>query len=212
MPLGVEGGPSLWAPFWLKANWCISGFLLHPWPCSRMWPADLGPYTSLAECRRFFGVDDGLWAAWVASAGDPQDDYRVMAPIPPAAMAAVSEAALLPNGDPLTVTQAAQLGLVYRLARRVWRVKNWLDLIHWVDPGPWNPTGGVMPPTTSTPGSGSTSPPVGERKMKYASVLDQADETEFVIAPETQRQVCLETYIRKVGGLPRSRRRNSCQR
>ena len=102
MPLGVEGGPSLWAPFWLKANWCISGFLLHPWPCSRMWPADLGPYTSLAECRRFFGVDDGLWAAWVASAGDPQDDYRVMAPIPPAAMAAVSEAALLPNGDPLT--------------------------------------------------------------------------------------------------------------
>ena len=116
--------------------------------------------------------------------------------------AATTEAALMPNGESLTVTQAAQLGLVYRLARRKWHSANGLDINHWIDPDPWNPSAGNASSSSMAPPAAPSNPTVGERKMKFASVLDQADETEFQIAPESQRQAWLEVFIRKVGGLP----------
>lgn len=41
-----------------------------------------------------------------------------------------------------------------------------------------------------------------ERKMKYVHILDQADESEFQVASEIQKQAWLEVYVERTGGLP----------
>ena len=54
-----------------------------------------------------------------------------------------------------------------------------------------------------------------ERKMKFSSILDQGDESEFVISTEEQKQRWLENFVRQTGGLPWNRRnlqQNRCLR
>ena len=96
--------------------------------------------------------------------------------------------------------QAAQLGLVYRLARRRIHVDAGLDLQLWVDPDPWKDQAGEVPTTPNVPKAVTMGVP--ERKMKYSAVLDQGDESEFTIPSETQKQAWLEGYINLTGGLP----------
>lgn len=51
----------------------------------------------------------------------------------------------------------------------------------------------------------TTSDPItstGERKLKFSQVLDQSDDGEFIVSSETQKQVRLQRYIEKTGGLP----------
>ena len=145
-------------------------------------------------------MEDAVWTAFVQSAGDPGDDYRLLGALPPSAMAAAVEGATLPNGEQLTVIQAAQLGLVYRLARRRIHVDAGLDLQLWVDPDPWKDQAGEVPTTPNVPKAVTMGVP--ERKMKYSAVLDQGDESEFTIPSETQKQAWLEGYINLTGGLP----------
>jgi hypothetical protein len=164
------------------------------------WPNDLAGFGSLAACRGYFGVPDDLWAAFVQVVGDPKEDSRLLAALPSTVVQAAIEATVMDNGDPVSLVQAAQLGLVYRLAKRKQHVDSGLDLNLWTDPDPWATN------STSTP-----TPPVGdtldqtkgtERKMKFASILDQADDSEFVVANESQKQVWLQTFVNLTGDLP----------
>ena len=41
-----------------------------------------------------------------------------------------------------------------------------------------------------------------ERKMKFSAVLDQGDESEFIISSEEQKQRWLENFVKQTGGLP----------
>ena len=165
------------------------------------WPTDLAAFSSLRAARAYYGVEDTIWGAFTQAAGDPGDDYRILAALPPSAVAATIENATMEDGSSLTVVQAAKLGLVYRLARRKLHVDQGLDIQHWQDPDPW-----ADPPTMGIP-----NPPMdfkevtkgaGERKMKFSAILDQGDESEFVISTEDQKQRWLENYIRQTGGLP----------
>eukprot|EP00435_Cladocopium_sp_Y103_P013191 s2919_g3.t1 len=165
-----------------------------------VWPTDLSPYSSLAACRQFFGVSAELWNSFIQAAGDPGDDFRLLAAIPSNAIAATVEATVLPDGQSITVVQAAQLGLVYRLAKRKLHADMGLDLALWQDPDPWHqapsqPVGtSVMSSTEVTKGS--------ERKLKLSAILDQGAETEFVVASETQMQVWLQVFAGVTGDLP----------
>ena len=163
-----------------------------------LWPLDLQAFSSLRACRAFFQVSDEVWQSFVQAAGDPGDDYRLLAAIPPRIMAATTEQAQLPSGDGLSVIQATQLGLVYRLARRKQHHDAGLDLALWEDPDPWQ-TPTVSPPTIGPTTTGTTS---SERRMKFTAVLDQGDESEFVVATEAQKQMWLMRFVDQTGGLP----------
>ena len=191
-----------WVPFWLKCPGKHPPIVLfwHSWVASRMaWPVELAPFSSLRACRAFYGVEDPVWDAFIRAAGDPGDDYRLLAALPPAALAATTEAATMVSGEHLTVVQAAQVGLVYRLARRKLHVEAGLDIRLWVDPDPWADAPTATPPIMEPT---DTSKALVERKMKFSAVLDQGDESEFVISSEEQKQRWLENFVRQTGGLP----------
>ena len=162
------------------------------------WPADLSGFGQLSACRAHFAVPDAVWNAFVTTAGDPGEDIRLLAALPPAVMARSAETATLASGDGLTAIQAAQLGCVYRLARRKVHVDSGLPLEQWVDPDPWNAA--PLTPTPVTPVAAASTTP--ERKMKYTTVLDQGDESEFQVLPESQKAMWLMDYVNKTGGMP----------
>eukprot|EP00435_Cladocopium_sp_Y103_P075273 s22_g55.t1 len=163
------------------------------------WPTDLSAYGSLAACQRHYGVTQELWSSFIQAAGDPGDDYRLLAALPANAVAATIEATVLPSGQSISVVQAAQLGLVYRLAKRKLHVDSGLDLAHWKDPDPWQP---AQASTPVAPVGDTLEQAKGERKLKLSAVLNQGDETEFTVAPETQKQVWLQIYANAIGDLP----------
>eukprot|EP00435_Cladocopium_sp_Y103_P001861 s2500_g1.t1 len=162
------------------------------------WPSDLSTFGSLRSCCAHFGVSPELWRAFTRAAGDPGDDFRLLAALPPTAVAASAESTTLDNGDQVTMIQAVQLGLVYRLARRKLHSESGLDMGLWKDPDPWNQNvEETQVPTTTTPVETTK-----DRKVKFSAVLDQGDETEFAVASESQKQAWLQVYANLTGDVP----------
>ena len=77
--------------------------------------------TRLTDLRAFYRVAPEVWAAVVSTLGDPVEDLRPFAAVPPAALAMACETADI-QGAAMTAIQASQVGLVYRLARRICHV------------------------------------------------------------------------------------------
>ena len=161
-----------------------------------MWPA--ASLTSLDAIRNFYNVTPEVWQAFVDSAGDPADDLKSMASLPPALLATCVTAARLPSGSPLTTVQASQVGLVFRAARRNLFVQSGGDPKQWIDPNPWETTSSTSPPTSPT----ATSSHTMERKMKFVNVLDQSDESEFNIIDDRIHAKLMGTFVTLTGGLP----------
>ena len=175
---------------------CAAG--LFEWALRMAWPVNLQAFGSLLACRQHWGVEDAVWESFTKAIGDPGDNAQLLASLPPSTFAQAVEATELTDGSKLSVIQATQLGLVYRLARRKLHLDNGLDLNLWVDPDPWQETKPSFPPTP--PATAGAAQP--DRKMKFSAVLDQSDETEFAVASEQQKQLWLQTYIQATGGLP----------
>ena len=75
------------------------------------------------------------------SAGDPADDLKAMASLPPALLATCVTAARLPSGSqPLPQSKPARWGWVFRAARRNLFLQAGGDPIQWMDPNPWETT------------------------------------------------------------------------
>ncbi|CAJ1436241.1 unnamed protein product [Effrenium voratum] len=152
--------------------------------------------TRLSDLRAFYRVAPEVWAAVVSTLGDPAEDLRPFAAVPPAALAMACETADV-QGAAMTAIQASQVGLTYRLARRICHVRAGGSWGLWEDPNPWEsaltPTG----TSSGTPGTTRLEP-----KMKMTHVLDQADETEFMVEPEETRAKWVTQYVSLTGGLP----------
>ena len=154
---------------------------------------------TLDAIHQFYSMDPTVWAAFTSRAGDPGNDLRLLASLPPPAVAAACEVASLPDGRPLTAIQAAHVGLVYRLCRRVLHLREGGNWETWEDVDPWQSV--PTTPTRETRSTGS-SPGTSERKMKLSSILDQSDDTEFQVLPENMRARWLQQYIDTMGGPP----------
>lgn len=158
-----------------------------------MWPEP--SVVSLRELREFYGIPDPLWGAFIETIGDPGEDMRVLAVIPPSVFRASATATAL-GGRRLTVVEGSQLGLLYRACRRNVHLKAGGTVENWVDLDPWNTTKPVEEKKEET----TTTSPM--RKLKFGSILDQQDEGEFVCETEEQRGVWYSNYVKKVGGMP----------
>ena len=155
---------------------------------------------SLQDVRDFYQLDDAVWRAFVAQAGDPGTDQRLLASLPPSAIAAACEVASLDDGTPLTAIQAAHVGLVYRLCRRLLHLREGGNWDTWEDADPWQAQPPTSSPTRATSPTSMGSTP--ERKLKISTVIDQGDDSEFQVLPETMRAAWYQKFLDVMGGPP----------
>ena len=182
-------------PFWLKCH--LQSFSFVVARCN-MWP---GIHVhDVAGIIAHFGVADAVWQAFCGAVGDPGQDVRPLANMPPFLVAQSITAVRLETGRRLTALEAIQLGMIYRACHRRVHLSKGLSLEVWEDPDPWTTS---STSTTTTAGLGSpTSLTNSGRKLKFAQVIDQSDESEFLVEMETNKAKYYSKYLEKVGGLP----------
>ena len=147
-------------------------------------------------------MDPAVWNAFTARVGDPGNDLRLLASLPPSAVAAACEVATFPDTTPLSAIQAAHVGLVYRLTKRILYQKDGGNWDQWEDVDPWQaPSPGMnsMPASTTTVSSSSGTV---ERKLKLSTVVDQADDSEFTIVSDQLKAKWYQRYLDVMGGPP----------
>ena len=190
-------------PFWLKPpglpNLWICKF---PWPWFAMWPP--AGTLDVSGVLQFYSVPGNLWAAFCSARGDPGEDLRLVASVPPVVVAQILLAATLPGGRRFTPMEATQVGMVYRACHRLVYHQAGGQEGGWIDPDPWamstaSPGSMLVGGAPSSTGGALHSP---ERKMKLSQVADQGDESEFIVEAETNKGRYYATYMAKVGGLP----------
>ena len=86
--------------------------LFPPW-------GDLPTFTTVTQALAFFNVEDEPWQAFMNQVGNVREDLRLLAALSRPAVLAGTSVAVLSDGSPLSPLQATQVGLVWRLARRV---------------------------------------------------------------------------------------------
>ena len=173
-------------------TWC----LILPW--GTMWPPST--VTDIDGVLGFYSVPPPLWVAFCAAAGDPGQDLRLLASLPPYVVEQSLLAARLTSGRRLTPMEATHVGMVYRASHRLVYLAAGGQEGGWLDPDPWSSSGAMGPTSLGAPvGQGGmlTSP---ERKMKLSQVADQGDESEFLVEAEANKGRYYSTYMAKVGG------------
>ena len=160
---------------------------------------------SLVELRDHFGVPVDLWQAFITEAGNPQEDIRLLAALPGTLVAAALSQAVLPGDVRLSAIQAAQVGLVWKLARRLMFVKGGGQWDEWTEEDPWSstptsPSKASMKKESSSPGE--TTKESKERTLKFTQVLDQGDDGEFEVLNEEDKMVLLQRYVNSTGAMP----------
>eukprot|EP00435_Cladocopium_sp_Y103_P072956 s218_g41.t2 len=148
--------------------------------------------------RDHYGLPDNLWQAFTAVAGDPGEDLRLLAVLPPTVVSAALERSQLEDGSYLSAVQASHVGLVYNLARRIQHTKGGGDWDSWKESSPFGTTSNAVELSVPKATDGQTP----ERKLKLSQVLDQADDGEFVVQTEAARAEWYQQYVSVVGGWP----------
>ena len=96
--------------------------------------------TAISDLRQHYGLPGPLWQSFVNVAGNPGEDLRLLAVLPPHVVSAALERAQLEDGSFLTAVQASHVGLVYSLAKRIQHTRGGGDWESWK-----SPSGGEQP-------------------------------------------------------------------
>ena len=170
---------------------------------------------TLQQIREFTTLPGASLAAIVVGTGPLQDSPRNLAILPQAIWRDAVAAARLGEGEearPLPPVEAAQAGLLWRIARKVCFLAGGGDAASFVDidpfavqeqapqaPGPRRPGGNELAVwETSSP----------RRKIKMATIADQADDTEIQMADGSQVTAWHQQYVTTMGAPPPWRRRS----
>ena len=87
-------------------------------------------FNTVTEVRMHYQLPDDVWNAFTEVCGNPRDDLKLMAILPPRIVAASLQRAVLPDGQYLSAIQASHVGLVYNLRRRIVRTSGGSRLGH----------------------------------------------------------------------------------
>ena len=161
--------------------------------------AQLHTIADVAAARNHFGVGDDVWNAWTANVGDPGTDLRLLAAPPRSAAAGGRQAAATAAGNGFTATQATQVGLLWRLARRVLAFRAELSADEFQDEDLWEAKGGSN-------AAGVTAAPVPatvkDKVLKMSALIDQADESELLPPSSDEVDGWLQNYVNVMGAPP----------
>ena len=160
--------------------------------------ADLAGVAALPDLLAFLQVDQVLWRALVAVMGDPGRDMRQVAALNRWAINQAVANVQLPGGAPISVVQAAQLGLVWRSCRKALFLKGGGAEADFEDIDPWEQQSG----STSEPATFTGTNSVKESVLKMASLVDQTDESELLPPRADEVQAWMQRYVLLMGSPP----------
>ena len=156
-------------------------------------------------------VPDHVWQAFINVAGDPGNDVRLIAAMPPWTIPQIVNSSTLADGERLTPIQAAQVGLVWRNARWVIHLRGGGEASRFVDTDPWSlpssggpPDGhGVTEPGTTTKAASSGGASGSkENLLKMANLVDQTDDSETKLPDALKLNEWTQRYIAVMGAPP----------
>ena len=160
--------------------------------------AALAAVADLAALRTLMGVQAEVWTAFQAQVGDPGTDIRLVAALPAWIISSACGAAKFPDDTMLSPIHAAQVGLLWRAARKHAWLRHGGQEADFVDENPWeNPLA-----SSSTPGPAAGKPSIKENVQKMAALVDPADESELLPASMDDLQKWLQRYVTLMGAYP----------
>ena len=164
---------------------------------------------NLADTRalcQWVGIESEVWEAFQGKTGPLGDPIRNIALLPSRAVrAAVTDAQV--KGANLTFIQKAQVGLVWRIAKRL-AAETWATCIDY-DPiesdGPTlipaGAAGAATAGTAATP-EGAPAFTSGAKRVKFSQVIDQSDDSEITVAGDKLVQAWYDTWQAFAQGPP----------
>ena len=141
--------------------------------------AQLGNFGVVGDLLQHFSVTDEVWQGVTAQLGDPGNSIALLSAVPKSALVAACGATITADGT-LSAIQATQVGLVWRLSRRVMAFRAGINEADFVDDDPWQSleaTGDQARLGRANPQGSSGRK---EQVLKMGSLIDQADESELL--------------------------------
>ena len=113
----------------------------------------LGTFRQIPDLLAHFNVDDEVWTAVVTHLGGPRNHIHLLSALPSTAIIAACGLAQTSRGA-LTPVEATQVGLVWRMSRRIAAFHSGMEEDEFVDEDPWKPKRDT-PPSDKPKPSGS---------------------------------------------------------
>lgn len=176
--------------------------------------AEAAAFGSLDSVIAWVGVPDNVWLSTQLQLGDPRNLTRNIAMLPHALVhealrgitvpvpGAAGESGAEDEGEPggeraLTPVETAQVGMVWRICRRMAHRasgQTWESYID-IDPCEAPPPAGTVVVGKTDGSSGPLEPTVAGTKLKLSTVLDQGDDGEVAQASSAQVESWFQSYI-----------------
>ena len=161
--------------------------------------AELGTYTTINSILARFNVADAVWQSVIAQLGDPGNDVALFSALPHTAILAACGLAQTDQG-PLTPLQATQVGLVWRMSRRVLAFRSGIAEADFSDLDLWA-VQDKSPPEAPVKNPQGTSG-LKESVLKMSAIIDQCDDSELLPPDETKLNQWIHAYISVMGAAP----------
>ena len=163
---------------------------------------ELHGVTTVDDVLQVLHLSDPVWQAFTAQVGDPGLHVRILAALPRAVVIQGCVQGTLPTGEMLTAMQATHVGLVWRTCRKVIHLWAGLPEGDFIDIDPWanDPADKVKENQQGASPQGATA--VKERILKMANVVDQADDSELLLATRTELDKWANCYVAVMGAPP----------
>lgn len=155
--------------------------------------AELANFDGLSDIREFFHVQDELWDAVSIHLGQMGEHIRLVAALPGSAITAACGLTVMPDGAALSPIQATQVGLVWRMARRITAFHAGTLEENFVDVDPWATSVTTQGEKDREKVATPTSSGVKERVLKMSNLLDQSDDSELLSEEEPRWRDGLKT-------------------
>ena len=152
---------------------------------------DLQSVSTIDDVLQALHLADPLWQAFVHQVGDPGPHIRILAALPRTVVIQGCVQATLASGDMLSAIQATHVGLVWRTCRKVAHL--WAGL-------PSDPNDKVKEQIQTS--ATCTVTQVKERVLKMANVVDQADDSELLLASRLEIDRWANCYVAVTGAPP----------
>ena len=162
---------------------------------------NLRDFQTIQDVLLHFGVPVDVWVAWQNQVGNLGSDIRLLAALPKSGLVAACGSAQLADGSAFNPVMATQIGLVWRLARRIVAYAAGVPECDFHDIDPWQEP--MTRSSSSNVAPSSSSPPsVKEKILKMSQLIDQADDSELLPPSAVQVNNWLQNYIAVMGSTP----------
>ena len=162
--------------------------------------ANLGDYDTIPSLLERFDVSDNMWTAVIAHLGDPGNNIALFSALPATAVVAACGMAQTDQG-PLSPLQATQVGLVWRMSRRIVAFRSGVLEADFADVDLWAVQQEKEKPEVPVKNPQGTSG-LKEAVLKMSTIIDQCDESELLPPDEVKINQWIHAYISVMGAAP----------